>query len=101
MPKVFVVQQQEGKNILPAKKYGTLTLLLPSDLNLHLGVEETINDLKKKLAGFSSEDYILPIGDPVAIGLVFAVALQINSGFCKVCKWDRQEREYYEVIVRL
>lgn len=101
MSVVFVVQQQERINILPAKKYGSLQQLLSPNLNIQLDASETVKDLRERLAGFSDRDYILPIGDPVAIGLTIAIALEVNQGRCKVLKWDRQEHEYYEVNIQL
>jgi hypothetical protein len=46
---------------------------------------------------FDDQDYLLCIGDPVAIGLATAVAASRNYGRVKLLKWDRQEHRYYVV----
>lgn len=94
---VYVVQEAPGKNILSAEAYGPLIALLPSMMQIVISANEAVELINKKLKNFSDHDYILAIGDPVAIGLASAVAARNNSGRVKFLKWDRVEARYYVV----
>lgn len=94
---VYVVQEAPGKNILSAEAYGPLIALLPSMMQIVISASEAVDILNKKLRGFSDQDYILAIGDPVAIGLAAAIAARYNGGKVKFLKWDRVETRYYVV----
>jgi hypothetical protein len=90
---VYVVQEVMGRNILPAQKYGKIEVLLPQGQVAFLP-GPTIYKLNQKLKNFSDNDYLLLIGDPVAIALCAMVASSYNNGKVKFLKWDRQETEY-------
>lgn len=94
---VYVVQEAPGKNILSAEAYGPLIALLPSMMQIVISASEAVDILNKKLRVFSDQDYILAIGDPVAIGLASAIAARYNGGRVKFLKWDRVETRYYVV----
>ena len=96
MATVYVVQDIQGKNILPAREYGELDVLLPAG-QITLSPGPTIFKLRKKLTNFSDEDYLLLIGDPIAIGLASMVAASFNNGRVSFLKWDKQERQYFSV----
>lgn len=100
MKTVYVVQEAQGKNILPAGAFGELKVLLP-DGQIVLSPGPTINKLRRGLKNFTSEDYLLLIGDPIAIALASMVAAELNVGRVQFLKWDRQERVYYPVKVDL
>ena len=93
---VYIVQEVSGRNLLPARKFGELEVLLPERTNLMLSPGPEIAKLKRKLMNFSDEDYLLLIGDPAAIGICCAIAAMFNGNF-SVLKWDRQEMTYYPV----
>ena len=97
---VYVVQEVPKFNVLPARKYGELELMLPPG-QITLSAGPTVNRLKHKLRNFTDMDYLLLIGDPLAIGLAVAVASNANRGKVKLLKWDRQERQYYPLSVNL
>jgi hypothetical protein len=100
MSTVYVVQEVHGRNILPAASYGTLEVLLPAG-QVVLSPGPAVNKLRRKLKKFGSGDFLLLIGDPVAIGMAAMVAAEMNSGQVTFLKWDRQERAYYPVKVDL
>jgi hypothetical protein len=95
---VYVIQEQAGKNLLPAAKFGELNILLPSSMQItsETDSDSIINELGRKLADFGDEDYLLLIGDPILIGIATALACHIN-GIVKFLKWDKQEHVYYPV----
>ena len=70
------------------------SVLLPPG-NVTLSAGPTAARLKRGLARFSDEDYLLMVGDPSAIAVAGAVACMMNNGRMKVLKWDRQEMRYY------
>ncbi len=91
---VYVVQDSPKFNLLPAAEYGNLQVLLPSG-QVMMATAPTIGALRRQLREFSDDDYLLAIGDPIAIGLATAIAAGFNSGKVKMLKWDRQEHRYY------
>ncbi len=48
---------------------------------------------------FSDSDFLLAMGDPVAIAIASIVASDINNGRLKILKWDREHRAYYPVEI--
>lgn len=93
---VYVVQEVQGRNVLAARQYGELSVLLPpGDVVLSPG--PTVRKLKRKLKDFCDADYLLLMGDPVAIGIACVVAAEMNRGKVQVLKWDRQQHVYYSL----
>ena len=97
---VYVVQEVPKFNVLPARKYGELELMLPPG-QITLSAGPTVNRLKHKLRNFTDMDYLLLIGDPLAIGLAVAIASNANRGKARLLKWDRQEKQYYPLNINL
>ena len=97
---VYVVQEVPKFNVLPARKYGELELMLPPG-QITLSAGPTVNRLKHKLRNFTDMDYLLLIGDTLAIGLAVAIASNANRGKARLLKWDRQEKQYYPLNVNL
>ena len=83
---VYVVQEVTGRNILSAEKFGKLELLLPEGSQLVLSVGPTVKRLTYRLRKFNDNDYLLLMGDPVAIGIACAVAATNNRGQFKCLK---------------
>lgn len=98
MPKVFVVQESEGKNLLPAEAYGEVVILLPPG-QIVFSITPTLRKLRDGLRHFSDEDFIVLMGDPAAIGIACAQAARYNGGRFNMLKWDRQENRYFVVKV--
>lgn len=93
---VYVVQET-NLNLIKATKFGELIPLLPARTNITMNPIHIVRDLKRKLKNFTDADYLLPIGDPIAIGLAFTIAGEINMGKFRALKWDRQAGDYYVV----
>jgi hypothetical protein len=96
MNNVYVVQEVPNRNLMPAQKFGELVLLLPPG-NIVLSPAPTVRRLIKGLKDYNDSDYLLAMGDPIAIGLASAIASDFNNGKVNFLKWDRQERLYYKV----
>lgn len=98
---VFVIQEQSSKNILPAADFGEIKVLLPSGAQITFSPGPVTRELMRGLAKFNDEDYLLLMGDPVAIGIATAAAAHHNQGRVKMLKWDRQERQYFPISINL
>ena len=98
---VYVVQEVTGRNILSAKEFGELKLLLPEGNQVVLSSQPTVNKLRRKLKDFCDDDYLLLMGDPVAMGIACAIASDVNRGRIQCLKWDRMEFKYYPVRFNL
>lgn len=85
-------------DVTPALKYGELVILSQHNNSMFASVP-MIRHFREKLKDFSDEDYILPVGDPVTIAAVAAVAADINDGYFKMLKWDKKQREYLVIEI--
>lgn len=111
MSKVYVVQQTMKKgpggglvpafDLTPAIAYGDIELLLESSTLVGIAVKPVLRTLRDKLRDFSDDDYILPVGDPIAMALAINVAMEYNNGRAKVLRWDRREKGYVKLQVEL
>jgi hypothetical protein len=97
MNKVYIVQAQPGKNLVPAIQYGELVELLPPNEQVVCSTDRAIKIIGDKLSTFDDKDYLLLIGDPIAILIAGVMAAKTNNGFVNTLKWDRQREEYYSV----
>lgn len=98
---VYVIQEQANKNILPAERFGEIQTLLPPGAQVTFSSGQVCKKLMFDLSTFKDEDYLLLIGDPVAIGIAVAVACHWNQGRVKMLKWDRQEKIYFPISINL
>lgn len=80
----------------PLLKFGEPIILLPARVNFFVTVP-VVRALRDKLATFSDDDYLVPIGDPSIMGAAVAIACNINGGRAKILKWDRQYQDYIPV----
>lgn len=97
-PRVFVVQETD-LNLAKATRFGELVPVLPGRLNITMSPQPVIRQLRLALRDINDGDLILPVGDPVAIGLAFTVAASLNNGRFRALKWDKQLNDYYTVAV--
>jgi hypothetical protein len=97
--RVFVVQEMPNHDISSAMSFGKIEILLHSNTQIAFSTAPSIRRLRRKLMDFSDKDYLLLTGDPVAIGLVCAIASFNNGGRYAVLKWDRRERIYIPIHV--
>lgn len=88
------------KSVSEAAIYGKLEVLIEQN-NVGVAIAPVIRELKQKLINFSDDDYLLPIGDPVVIGLATTIAARSNRGHVKMLRWDRQTRQYIKVEAKV
>lgn len=107
MGKVYVVQNhlrydpEQGElvpryNISPAERFGKLTFILSPRANAQRP-EEVVAKMDLILAGFTDDDYLLPIGNPALIGWAMAIAAAHNGGRVQLLVWSGKERAYTPV----
>tara|TARA_B100002019_G_C21273495_1_gene603804 strand:- start:4386 stop:4697 length:312 start_codon:yes stop_codon:yes gene_type:complete len=97
---VYVVQEVKNINLLPATEYGDIEILLPPG-QVAFSTAPTVKRLFNNLRKFTSDDYLLMVGDPAAIAIASAVASHISCGNMRLLKWDKQERKYFVVKVSI
>ncbi len=93
MPKVYVVQDPGSHNILPAEKYGEFIILLQKS-DLKRGTTHCIQVLQDKLQGITDRDFLLPIGDPIMIGIATYLAVHYGEGRVNILRWFRETYRY-------
>ena len=95
---VFVVQNPDKKkNIISATEYGKLDFILSEAENIMYTPVETTSRIRHTLRNFNEDEYLLLIGDPVAIGVAVHFALLLNRNKAKILKWDNREYKYYSM----
>lgn len=88
-------------DVSPAAKYGDIKLLLDSSLVVGIAMAPLVRTFRQKLAAYGDDDYILPTGDPAAMGIAIAIAAQANQGRVKLLRWDRKSGGYIELAVEI
>ena len=107
-PIVHVIQHipgtAEGRpkiNIMGAADYGKFKFLLPELSLIIFSPGPLIFKLRKELANYKKQDYLLLTGDPAIIGVACSIVSDITNGKYKLLKWDKQERKYYIIEIDL
>ena len=107
-PAVYVIQEipgtAEGRptiNIMGAANYGKLKFLLPELSQIIFSPGPLIFKLRKELANYRKQDYLLLTGDPAIIGVACSIVSDITNGKYNLLKWDKQERKYYTIAIDL
>jgi hypothetical protein len=107
-PIVHVIQHipgtAEGRpkiNIMGAAEYGKFKFLLPELSQIIFSPGPLIFKLRKELANYKKQDYLLLTGDPAIIGVACSIVSDITNGKYKLLKWDKQERKYYTIEIDL
>ena len=105
---VYVIQEipgtAEGRpkiNIMGAAHYGKFKFLLPELSQIIFSPGPLIFKLRKELANYKKQDYLLLTGDPAIIGVACSIVSDITNGKYKLLKWDKQERKYYTIEIDL
>lgn len=110
MNKVYVVQNQfvvsptgalEPRfDLTSAAAFGELVTLLPPTASA-FDTESALKLLRKGLAKFTGDDYLLLIGNPALLGLATAVAARNNNGKVRILQWQHRERKYFAVECKI
>ncbi len=99
---VFIVQELAGKNMNGLLEFGSVECLLEAQHELTmLNTRRIIDLIRFKLQKMEPGDYLVPTGNPVSIGIAFAVASEVTGGRFKALKWDGQEARYFVADINL
>ena len=97
-PRVFVVQSQLLKDglpkydLTPAEEYGELVYLLGHG-HKPWNTDDVLTSLRDTMHDFDEHDFLLPIGNPMFIGLASIVASEA-SPIVKFLLWSGREQRY-------
>ena len=91
---------QRSFDLTPARIYGELVVMLPPN-KLPLSAAPVIEELRRHLAHFNDDDYLMAVGAPTLIGWATALAADSNLGRVNMLVWDRECREYIGVVAQL
>jgi hypothetical protein len=111
MSKVYIVQEPLKKDfntgqMIPIMdfrsvlEYGDPVVLLQSG-RVSLTPGPTIDAIREGLRDFTDDDYIVSVGDPSAIFITAMIAGEVNSGKCKLLKWDKVVKRYVCINIDL
>ena len=94
MAKVYVVMETQY-DIVDAVSYGEIVKPAVLPRTIYGYTSSNLVDIARvELAGYTSDDFILLIGDPVAIGIVVSIAADITGGAVNVLRWSPKEQRY-------
>jgi hypothetical protein len=102
MAKVYVTQENNNVDYLPACKFGDLVFITGSNHRVShhpqsLNTKETLDKIIYTLEHFNSdEDYLLCTGSPVIMAICGSV---LGNRLRKVLNWDNRAYQYNEVIL--
>ena len=83
-------------DLKPAEKFGELKVLLPHG-SLPIDTKPLVSSLKISLENFTSEDYLLAIGNPTAMVIAGIIASDKTDGDLKMLYWDNKIKDYMSV----
>jgi hypothetical protein len=103
--RVFVVQQPAfydrdkrafvpKYDLSPASKHGRLVVMLGPGNIFKDRMAQAISQLRNMLATYTDSDFILAVGDPVAIAAAVLIAGEQTGGVVQLLKWDRISAAY-------
>ena len=108
MPRVYITQSPMRRNVnkqlvhkfdlAPAREYGNLEILLPAGPVL-ISSDVAIAQLWERLRNFEPCDFLLCLGDPVAIAAAAAIVAQVNDGCIPLLVYDRHVEKYLSIKV--
>lgn len=111
MRKVYVLSNQlkvaqDGRlvpkfNFNSARQYGEIRIVLDAPSNSIDDPNQVVETLHDNLCDFTSDDYLLPIGNPVLIGWATTVATFYSRGEITLLSWDRKNKTYQPITAEL
>ena len=87
-------------NLEPALAFGAIEVLLPPEAG-RLPPEELSEILGKALANITEDDWILATGDPVVMGIAFALAARALNGLLRILRWNKRSGSYEPVEINI
>lgn len=113
MPTVYIVQEPSKRDedsgyfvpkfdFRPAEEYGALEYVVPATYVLNRRDPETVLDLMRtRLARFSEDDYLVPVGPTFFIAWAAVLAARACGGRLRLLVWQREEHRYQVVTAQI
>lgn len=79
-----------------AKRFGEINVMLPPEAG-RLATVPLIQAVRECMSGFTRDDYLLTLGDPLIFAAAACIAAIKTGGRLKMLKWDRQTSDYFPV----
>lgn len=96
-PWVYIPQDSPSKDFSEATRYGVIrTLVLASESRRPS--QELLEIIEERLAASNENDFIVPVGDPVIIGLVIFTMLDMH-GKINILRWNAVEANYNQETI--
>lgn len=106
MRKVFITQVPSRRDraanmwvpivdVSPAEEFGEVHVLLPAGAQF-FAHNEVVRLMRERLAelDYQSDDYILPLGNPIIMAVACAIAARRSNGSLNILVWDKQTSRY-------
>ncbi|HEY6327444.1 MAG TPA: hypothetical protein VIW73_13150 [Candidatus Cybelea sp.] len=90
-------------DLRPAERFGRLRYLTEPGDDHPRGdeVQDLIDELERGLAGFTQDDFLVPVGHPAIIGVACTIAAAASGGRVTMLRWNRTLRRYEPLLVDL
>lgn len=88
-------------DISAAKEFGKLVYLLDPGNVQPVNLKASVAYLKEELADYTDGDYLLALGDPVAMVAAGIAAAIANNGKVAVLKFDRMTGKYHPYHINI
>ena len=89
------------RDISDCERFGKPIVMFENPRQIQVNSSRFIFLCEQKLKDFTSEDFLLLMGDPVLIGIICSVATKKTNNKYKVLKWDRETAIYIPLTIEL
>ena len=87
-------------SLTEAAVYGDIEVLYNGN-SVGIALTPIAAQFRTALRNFDDTDFLLPVGDPVLIGIASYYAGIANRGIVNFLRWDRQTRNYIKIEAKL
>jgi hypothetical protein len=87
-------------NLQAAERYGEVITILPPNAN-RAAIAPLVDAMRSRLQDFTSEDWLVAVGDPSLIAAASCIAAKNAGGTLNLLKWDKLVSDYIPVKIRL
>lgn len=98
MPKVYVSAEDPRLDYSSARNFGSEIIGVFPPGQVHLHPQVALFRARGILKDMQRDDFLVLSGDPVKIGICYAVAVEF-VGRVRALRWNRQTTQYIEVTV--
>jgi len=91
----------EMYDLTAAEEYGTLQLPLFDHVLLQRDLAASIAGARWRMRAFDKHDYLLLVGDPLAIVLASIFAAYATGGDFHILKWNRRYAAYDKIFINI